>query len=183
MKRFNACLLAVAAIALCATSAQAVDLDGKKGIGYTSTINGVNGFDFQMGVGNLIVEAIVGATNASDKDADGGTTLLGLGLGAHFQALRADAAAWTVGGRINIGYLQPGYTGGDAPDSITEFGISIPTRVYWFPNKHISLHVETGIDLQFPGEDGAVTSTVASPEGTAFVIFDVSSGIGMTFWW
>ena len=182
MKRFNACLLAVAAIALCATSAQAVDLDGKKGIGYTSTINGVNGFDFQMGVGNLIVEAIVGVTSASVKDADGGDLNLGLGLGAHFQALRAEKAAWTVGGRINIGYHQPGYVGSTAPDAVTEFGISIPTRVYWFPNKHISLHVESGIDLQFPGEDGPVV-TGAPAEGTAFVIFDVSSGIGMTFWW
>jgi hypothetical protein len=177
MKRL---LLAFAAIALCATSAHAVDLNSKKGIGYASTISGVNGINFQMGVGNLILEGILGVTMASEKDADQGLTNLGLGLGAHFQALRAEKAAWTVGGRLNVGYLQPPVKDADA---ITEFGISIPTRVYWFPNKHISLHVETGIDLQFPGEDGAVTSTVASPEGTAFLIFDVSSGIGMTFWW
>lgn len=181
MKRL---LLAFAAIALCATSAHAVDLDGKKGLGYADTISGVNGLNFQMGVGNLVLEGVLGVTMAKADGEDSGATMLGLGLGAHFQALRAEKAAWTVGGRINIGYGQ-GSTpkGGDAPDAITEFGLSIPTRVYWFPNKHISLHVETGIDLQFPGEDGAVIARNATPKGTAFVIFDYAAGMGMTFWW
>lgn len=184
MKRLNACLLAVAAVALCATSAQAVDLNGKKGIGYTDSLNGVNGFSFQMGVGNLILEGILGLTLDSPKDNDGMGRHLGLGLGAHFQALRAESAAWTVGGRINIGNLQPVTPkGADTPDGVTEFGLSIPTRVYWFPNKHISLHVESGIDIQFPPKEGAVTSGVASPEGTAFTVFDFSSSVGMSFWW
>ena len=190
MKRLNACLLAVAAIALCATSAHAVDLDGKKGIGYVKTINNVNGFNFQMGVGNLIIEGILGVTLASPKDSDGGFRDLSVGLGAHFQALRADAAAWTVGGRIDINNNTPAYTG-DAPDGATEFGIAIPTRVYWFPNKHISLFVETGIQIAFPpktsdtGDNGNLggAGAGAGPEGTAFGIFDASGALGMTFWW
>lgn len=177
MKRL---LLAFATIALCASSAHAVDLDGKKGLGYTQTIAGVNGLNFQMGVGNLILEGVLGLTQASEKDADQGLMNLGLGLGAHFQALRAEKAAWTVGGRLNIGYNQPPVKDADA---ITEFGISIPTRVMWFPNKHISFHVETGIDIKIPGEDGPVLGSVVGAEGTAFVLFDISSGLGMTFWW
>lgn len=198
MKRLNACLLAVAALALCATSAHAVDLNGKKGIGYTDTITAVNGFNFQMGVGNLILEGVLGLTIASEKDDDAAGRDLSVGLGAHFQALRAESAAWTVGGRIDINNnINNTPKDADSPDGITEFGISIPTRVYWFPNKHISLHVETGIVLSFPpkaadsGETGRLggvaqipgVGTVPGPEGSGFGIFDVSSGMGMTFWW
>lgn len=191
MKRLNACLLAVAAVALTASAAHAVDLDGKKGIGYTRTITNVNGFNFQMGVGNLVLEGILGFTMATPDGADAGGRDLSIGLGAHFQALRADAAAWTVGGRININNnVLPTPEGGEQ-DGITEFGISIPTRVYWFPNKHISLHVETGIQISFPpeaadtGETGNIggPAAAAGPKGTGFAVFDASSGIGMTFWW
>ncbi|MGK0358754.1 MAG: hypothetical protein ACI9U2_001047 [Bradymonadia bacterium] len=192
MKRLNTCLLAVAAIALCASSAQAVDLDGKKGIGYTNTISGVNGFNFQMGVGNLILEGILGTTMATPKDFDAGGRDLSIGLGAHFQALRAQSAAWTVGGRIEINNnVNATPEGADSQDGVTEFGISIPTRVYWFPNKNISLHVESGIQISFPpkaadtGETGNIggPASVGGPESLGFAIFDISSGIGMTFWW
>lgn len=192
MKRLNACLLAVAALALCATSAHAVDLNGKKGIGYTTTLDGINGFNFQMGVGNLILEGILGLTMATPKDFDAGGRDLSVGLGAHFQALRAESAAWTIGGRIEINNnIAPTPEGADSPDGITEFGLSIPTRVYWFPNKHIGLYVESGIQISFPpeaadsGETGNIggPAAIAGPESTGFAIFDASSGIGMSFWW
>ncbi|MCA9524919.1 MAG: hypothetical protein KC549_01320 [Myxococcales bacterium] len=184
MKKFGLFALVVAASSLFVANAHAVDLNGKKGIGYTETINNVNGFNFQFGTGNLILEGILGLTMGSSKDADAMGRMLTLGLGGHFQALRAEAAAWTIGARINVGNAV-GETpkGGDAPDGATEFGLSIPTRVYWFPNKHISLHVETGIDIQFPPKEGAVTSNAAVPEGSTFAIFDFGTGVGMSFWW
>ena len=192
MKRLNACLLAVAAVAMTASVAHAVDLDGRKGIGSTTPINNVNGFNFQMGVGNLIIEGILGVTLATPKDFDAGGRDLSVGLGAHFQALRADKAAWTVGGRIDINNnVFPTGKGAPSQDGITEFGLSIPTRVYWFPNKNISLHVESGIQIAFPpkaadtGETGNVggPASAGGAESTGFAIFDISSGIGMTFWW
>jgi hypothetical protein len=189
MKKLSLMALVVAASSLFAANALAVDLNSKKGIGYTDTLNGVNGLNFQFGVGNIILEGILGVSLDSPKDNDGMGRNLTLGLGGHFQALRAEQAAWTVGGRINIGNRLPATPkGGDAADGATEFGISIPTRVYWFPNKHISLHVETGIDIQMApelGDDGTggPVFSGASPEGSAFLIFDTSSSIGMTFWW
>ncbi|MEZ4463339.1 MAG: hypothetical protein R3F43_02165 [bacterium] len=71
---------------------------------------------------------------------------------------------------------------GQKPEAITEFGLAIPTRVYWFPNKHISLHVETGIDIQLVGDKGTVYTGMRG-EGTYFLVFDTSSSVGMTFWW
>ena len=189
MKKLSLMALVVAASSLFAANAFAVDLNSKKGIGYTNTLNGVNGLNFQFGVGNIILEGILGVSLDSPKDNDGMGRNLTLGLGGHFQALRAEQAAWTIGGRINIGNAV-GVAGDPAknpsfvkePESVTEFGISLPTRVYWFPNKHISLHVETGIDIQLVGDKGAVY-TNGGGEGTYFRIFDTSSSIGMTFWW
>ncbi len=194
MKKLSLMALAVAASSLFAANAFAVDLNSKKGIGYTDTLQrgGVNGLNFQFGVGNIILEGILGLSLTSPKfldasgkaqDNDGMGRHLTLGLGGHFQALRAEQAAWTIGGRINIGNAQAATPkGADTPDGVTEFGLSIPTRVYWFPNKHISLHVETGIDIQLVGDKGAVY-TNGGGEGTYFRLFDTSSSVGMTFWW
>ena len=186
MKKLSLMALAVAASSLFAANAFAVDLNSKKGIGYTDTLNGVNGLNFQFGVGNIILEGILGISMDSPKDNDGMGRNLTLGLGGHFQALRAEQAAWTIGGRINIGNGQPVTPkGADTPDGVTEFGLSIPTRVYWFPNKHISLHVETGIDIQLVGDKGAALGGFGGGqgEGTYFGLFDSSSSVGMTFWW
>jgi len=182
MKKLNLLALVVATSSLFAANAFAVDLNGKKGIGYVKTLNGVNGFDFQFGTGNLIIEGILGLSLDSPKDNDGMGRTLTLGVGGHFQALRAEAAAWTIGGRINIGNGQaPTPKGLDAPDGVTEFGLSIPTRVYWFPNKHISLFVETGIDIQLVGDKGNVYTS--GGEGTYFKLFDTEGSVGMSFWW
>ncbi|MEZ4469428.1 MAG: hypothetical protein R3F60_01230 [bacterium] len=181
MKKLGLFALVVAASSLFVANAHAVDLNGKKGIGYTDTLNGVNGFNFQFGTGNLIIEGILGLTHLSPKDNDAAGRDLTLGIGGHFQALRAEAAAWTIGGRINIGnHVDPDL--GQKPEAITEFGLAIPTRVYWFPNKHISLHVETGIDIQLVGDKGTVYTDMGG-EGTYFLVFDTSSSVGMTFWW
>ena len=184
MSRIRVVVLALLATAFTVSAAHAVDLNGKKGLGYAESINGANGIAFNYGLGNLFLEGMLGVTLDSPKDNDGMGRDLAIGLGAHFQALRAEEAAWTIGGRIAIANgvaVTP--KGADAPDGVTQFGIDIPTRVYWFPNKHISLHAETGISLQFAPKEGNALGNLATPDGSAFVIFDTTLRWGMTFWW
>lgn len=178
-------LLALIAFGMTTAVAHAVPLNGKKGIGYAESIGGANGIAFNYGTGNLIIEGMLGLSRSTPKDVDGAGMNTGIGLGVHFQALRAEKAVWTVGGRVNIGMNSPVTPkGADAPDSSTQFGLDIPTRVYWFPNKHVSLHVETGISIYNTPKEGDVFGRgKAGPEGSDIVFFDTSSSIGMTFWW
>ncbi len=177
MSRIRVVLMALVAMAFTVGTAHAVDLNGKKGIGFAQSIGGPSGFAFDYGLGNLHLEALLGVPILMPEGGETGYTL-NLGLGAHFQALRTDAAAWTIGGRVNIGLDQPPVK--DA-DSVTQFGIDIPMRVYWFPNKNISLHVEGGIAIQLEGDKGSVFGTPG--EGTYISFLNPISAIGMTFWW
>ena len=170
-------------------TAHAIDINGKKGLGYAQSIGGANGIAFNYGVGNLIIEAMLGVSVDSPKDNEAVGHNLAVGLGAHFAALRAAEAAWTLGARINIGNSVPAKAKGatEDPEGPTQFGVDIPTRVYWFPNKHLSLHIETGISLMFVPEEGAALRYAGSgglaTEGSFFGIFDAATGMGMTFWW
>lgn len=179
-------------------AAQAIEVDGKKGLGYAAAIGGAQGLAFNYGVGNLIIEGILGLDYASYSVGDTDFSAFGvnLGVGAHFAALRAEQAAWTIGARFNLGYGGVGPQGGPfAPDpedaeevqTVTQFGFDIPTRVYWFPNKHFSIHTEFGIAIKIGPEDGVLFPGVVA-DGLAVEIFDnglagLVGGAGATFWW
>ncbi|MFN3200130.1 MAG: hypothetical protein ACE366_17160 [Bradymonadia bacterium] len=194
-------LLALAVVAMVAASfstASAVPLNGKKGVGYARAIGGTDGLTFNFATGNLIIEGILGVHSISpdDSDADKRTNNIRLGAGVHFQALRADAAALTVGGRLNVGlgnHVAGAPTSvnddGDDLESVTQIGIDIPVRVYWFPIKYFSMHMETGIAYVSNPEKG---STLAAPgaagaKGTDIIIggnggAGAFGNIGFTFW-
>jgi hypothetical protein len=174
-KAFLSGVAVVAALGI--STASAVELDGKKGIGAATAIGGTTGLAFNYGTGNLAIEGILSVDNFTPgKDIDAVNTIK-LGVGAHFMALRADKAAWSVGGRVNVGYKT-----GD--EDVTQFGLDIPTRVYWFADEHFSLHFETGISIAMAGDKGGILPTEATaPESRDINIFGIQSGIGATFWW
>ncbi len=163
---------------------------GKKGIGVAAAIGGPTGLAFNFGMGNLAVEGILGIKQVSPDEAEGGLSL-GLGAGAHFAVLRSENAAFTVGGRLNIGLTKepiPQAKGGDQ-ESITQIGIDIPMRVYWFADKHFSLHFETGIAVIMNPEKGQVWGATAGAKGMDIVVFGDPkatgsfANMGATFWW
>ncbi|MCK6574467.1 hypothetical protein L6V77_25580 [Myxococcota bacterium] len=167
-------VVAAAVTAFGVSAAQAGDLvDGKKGLGFTSAIGGPAGLAFDYGTGNLAIEGILGIDYFSPKDGDASKKIV-LGAGAHFMALRAEKAAFSVGGRLNLGT-------GTAVDDAMNFGLDIPMRVYWFADEHVSLHVEGGIAIKMIGDKGSVFS--AASEGTEMNIVSPITGLGMTFWW
>ena len=189
MKKVRLVSISLFALVLSVSTANAVDVNGKKGIGYAAAIGGPAGLSFNYGVGNLMIEGILGVQYKSFKDDEPeAQTSIDLGIGAHFQVLRAESAAFTAGARVNIGTGK-----GSVPndkgelEDITQFGIDIPTRVYWFPTKNISLHTEFGISLLFGPEKGTLFGDVA-PEGMNVHLFDGNGAgpfghMGMTFWW
>ena len=170
-KAFLSGVAAVAALGI--STASAVELDGKKGIGAAAGIGGIEGLAFNYGTGNLAVEGLLGVNMLMPDSGDGVNTIT-LAAGAHFMALRADKAAWSVGGRLNIGLGK----------DTNEFGLDIPTRVYWFADEHFSLHFETGIRIEMVPEKGSVFGRgAAGAKGKEIGLFDTQSGVGATFWW
>ena len=178
MKRIVA--IALVATAFSVSTAHAVDTNGKKGIGVAAASGGPAGFAFNFGLNNMHVEAILGIPMQMPKDGETGYQL-GLAAGLHYQALRAEHAAWTIGGRLNIGMNQPPVK--DA-DSVTQFGLDIPMRVYWFADKHFSLHFEGGISIQMVGDKGAAfAGNAGAAEGNYIDFLSANAGMGATFWW
>ncbi len=172
-KAFLSGVAAVAAIGI--STASAVELDGKKGIGAAAGIGGVQGLAFNYGTGNLAVEGLLNAKMGLPKEGDS-TTDINLGLGAHFMALRADKAAFSVGGRLNLamGKTKPDLKEDPTAkaEDVTQFGLDIPTRVYWFADEHVSFHFESGIRVaNVTGDDKAIG------------LFDSTQTVGATFWW
>ena len=175
-------VVAAAVTALGVSTAQAGDLvDGKKGLGFTSAIGGPAGLAFDYGTGNLAIEGILGIDYFSPKDGDAAKAIK-LGAGAHFMALRAEKAAFSVGGRLNLGLGDIRPAGATKSESVTNFGLDIPMRVYWFADEHVSLHVEGGIAVKMIGDKGSIFAT-GTPEGTEMNIISPITGLGMTFWW
>jgi|GEM_PF-4640417 len=173
-KAFLSGVAAVAALGI--STASAVELDGKKGIGAAAGIGGVQGLAFNYGTGNLAIEGLLGVNALMPKEGDGMNTIL-FGAGAHFMALRADKAAFSVGGRLNLAMGKAG------TEDVTQFGLDIPTRVYWFADEHVSLHWESGVSIKLSTDKGEVLPVGAGPEGKAIGLFNVINQVGATFWW
>lgn len=172
-------VVAAAVTALAVSTAQAGDLvDGKKGLGIAKAMGGATGLAFDYGTGNLAIEGILGIGYVSPDSGDAAKTIH-FAAGAHFMALRAEKAALSAGGRLNLGM------GDVAGESVTQFGLDIPVRVYWFADEHFSLHFETGIAVVMSPEKGNIFPGAAGPKGMDINIANAAplSNVGATFWW
>lgn len=161
------------------SAAQAGDLvAGKKGLGIASAIGGPTGLAFNYGVDNLAIEGILGVGFVSPDEGDAVKTI-NFGAGVHFMALRAEKAALSAGGRLALGM------GDRNGESITQFGLDIPVRVYWFADEHFSLHFETGISVVMVPEKGAIYHEAAGLKSMELGIVNAAtlSNVGATFWW
>ena len=190
----------LAALSICALPAHGSTIDGMKGIGYASAIGGPKGLSFNFGVGRLAVETLLGFSRFSYRDNVPEPEVIFTGaLGGHFQVLRAQYAAVTLGARFNIGTgktlseLDAGNAAvsGSQLQTITQFGFDLPMRIYWFPDKHISIHTEFGIAFFMGSKDALLFSPNdgdigLAPEGLAIVAFREATPVGqlgLTFWW
>lgn len=176
--------LALFIFTLAFSAAHAAKLNNRKGLGYAQAIGGPDGIAFSYGSGAVIIEGIFGLQRETfDEDIKpkrDPIINLDFALGAHYQALRASHAAFTVGGRFNIMNGKP------LEDDITQFGFDIPMRVYYFANKNISFHTELGISILM-GPDKGVLSGDVEPKGVKINGFNGNMGrfgnMGLTFWW
>lgn len=193
MSKIRVMALTVAALVIGVGSAQAVEtFEGKKGIGFAQAIGGPQGLAFNFGMGNLAIEGILGISQQGVKDGEGSLSV-GLGAGVHFAVLRSENAAFTAGGRLNVGIGKNPETGakGTKQESVTQIGIDVPLRVYWFADKHFSLHMEFGLAYAMHAKEGDVFGgNRVGAEGTDIVVLGDPRGgkstfgnIGATFWW
>lgn len=180
-----------AAVLLAASPALSADVKGRKALGYAQAIGGPSGLAFQFGVTNhLMAEGIVGLQYFDFDDADTDAEFwLELSLGAHFQVLQAESAAFTAGGRLNVLTGPAGVAEDMSKTDVTQFGVDIPTRVYWWPTKYISLHAETGVSFLFGPEDAVINGAPGlTAKGMAINVFSgfeagAFGNLGMSFWW
>ncbi len=178
----------------------ASEFDGRKGVGFASAIGGPSGLAIGYGVGNLFLEGIVGVSRyESGADSDAPSTLVGLGLASHFQVLRSRHAALSVGARFNLGAGSAETTSMDGSaigqgesQEITQVGFDIPLRIYWFPDRHISIHTELGLAILIAPSDGVLFGSndangrSLERDGVALHAFrgsDPAGKLGLTFWW
>ncbi len=185
-----ACAPAVAGAVESADKASA-ELRGKKGIGYARSIGGASGLSFLYGItDHLMVEGLLGIQYISYEDDEAQSQFwLAVALGAHFQILQAENAAFSAGARLNLFTGPAGQDTEGAPVDVTQTGVDIPLRVWWWPDEHISLHIETGVAFLFGPDSGVITGDGQLEAGGLVVnIFDnLDTGafghIGLTFWW
>ncbi|MCB9543576.1 MAG: hypothetical protein R3F65_29685 [bacterium] len=184
-------LVMAASAAEARTGKAAAELQGKKGIGYARAIGGPSGLSFYYGLTDaLMVEGILGIQYVSyDDEARQSQFWLDLALGAHLQILQAEQAAFTAGARLNLFTGPAGQDSAGAPADVTQTGVDIPLRAWWWPDEHISLHIETGIAFLF-GPDSGVIAGEGQLEANGMVInvfdnldADLFGHIGITFWW
>lgn len=189
--RFALMSTLAAAVLLAASPAFSADVKRRRALGYAQSIGGPSGLAFQYGVTNhLMAEGILGIQYFSYDDADTDAQFwLEVALGAHFQVLQAESAAFTVGGRLNVLSGPAGTAEDGSATDVTQIGVDIPTRVYWWPTKYVSLHVETGVSIMFGPEDAVLNGSPGlTAKGMAINIFSASDAgsfgnIGMSFWW
>lgn len=166
--------------------AEAVPLDGRYGVGYAQAIGGPAGLAINLGLGNFIIETLLGFEYETFGDS-GRASAVGLqaGAGGHFQLLRAQRASLTAGARLNLLTGRTDAASGQGTTDVFQWGVDLPVRVYWFPDEHLSVHTEFGLSIQVGSEDGVLTDGL-TPSGLKLDGFGGTSlfgGLGLTFWW
>ena len=179
-------------------STATADIDQKKGVGFAQAIGGPTGLAINYGVGSLGLEAIIGMSRFSYlDDTPEPRVIFASGLGAHFHLLNSRNGALSVGARFNIATgsarASTQTAAGSLPDvnEVTQVGLDVPLRVYWFPTRHISIHTEFGVAILMGSDDGLLFSardvdSELAPEGLAVIAFRHSTPLGqlgLTYWW
>jgi len=73
-------------------------------------------------------------------------------------------------------------------NDVTDIGVDLPLRIYWFADEHFSFHFESGLSLDIGPEDGNLIGLGAPADGTRWTIFgnldsNAYGFVGGTFWW
>ena len=180
--------------------ANASEFDGRRGVGFASAIGGPSGLAIGYGVGNLFLEGIVGVSRyESGSDTNEASTIVGLGLASHFQILRSRYAALSIGARFNLGAgsadaesIDGSAIGQGESQEVTQAGFDLPMRIYWFPDRHVSIHTELGLAVLIAPSDGVLfgandaNGRSVERDGIALHAFrgsEPAGKLGLTFWW
>ncbi|NUN14515.1 MAG: hypothetical protein HUU55_12875 [Myxococcales bacterium] len=167
-----ACLMVLALV----TSAQAKDMDGKFGVGYSQSLTGgASGLGLNYWAGDLKIGAILGIDFFSPDGGDSETNLK-LGLQGLYAIARSNDANLNFGLRVNIGV---------ASAAETAFGLQfdLPLEGEYFLSDHFSLYGHVGLTVTIVGEDG---NPLAPGKGKGFGIGvgdgGFSGGAGFNFY-
>ena len=170
---------------------RALDLNKKRGLSLLTLPKGSSGLGINVGLNtNSFGELIIGG-DWRQPNARSAELNLRLSLGAHIQLIQArDDAMLTFGARFRVIYseiceVDPALCADrSAVSPLTpQYAVELPLRIYWFPNKYISIHSELGTSISW-GEGGA-TKGETSLSGVHFILFsqsNVSGQLGLSLW-
>lgn len=170
---------------------RALDLNQKRGVSLLSLSEKASGLGLNLGLSpNSFGELILGGDwrRPTSRSAE---LQLGISLGAHIQLIQArDDAMLTFGTRFRVEYSEICEVEASlcadrsAISPLTpQYSVELPLRVYWFPNKYISIHSELGTKIAW-GTAGA-TEGITALSGAQVILFSqssLSSQLGLTLW-
>ena len=140
------------------SSQRALDFKSKLGVGYGSILGDPDRqLLIQWGAHRLFILELTGGFSKSSQGDQLSSSFLGLGLGGHFQLIQArDVAGLTIGVRVKGDFGQRCDSAVTCDASLKDdlalnnYALALPAvRLFWFPNRYISLHAEFGVHLQF----------------------------------
>lgn len=199
-------LLACLASTLTAVSANAMNVDGKFGIGFEETLTSVgvrqsrdlagtatalpdmdaSGLAARWYLGNLGLEAIVGAglhrpRQPATGSADTEYTML-LSAGAFYNVYRAPSVNLAIGGRLLNGWSRRNDQSGQATAWRYGLALELPLRVEYFFSPAFAIGAAVGPVLTWNFAAGNPLTGVANSFDISLTRGDFSGGLGFTYY-
>ena len=176
-----------APLAIQADEGRSLLLNGRTGWGAQRSLSQLEGLSIQRGFGQFLIgEFTLGLSHRYEQAQN--AFLLNMSAGLHLQLRQAgDVALFTVGLRYGTAIGDPCMLtarceGELLNDAQAQF-IELPFRIYWFPNRFISLHAEFGALLRLGGRERSFYQ-LPSEDGSQLDIFRGGplAGLGLSLW-
>ncbi len=187
-----------------ASSAYAMNVDGKFGIGFEETLIGVgvrqgsliagsssgntaalpaSGMAFRYHFGNIGIEAIVGASMRSTLGGTGDLQYTALASGGLFyNAVRAPSVNLAIGARLVNGWARQNDSHGLAQGTRYGMGAEIPLRVEYFFSPAFAIGAAVGITMVWSGNSANPLTGSSKSFDLTLTRGDFSGGLGFTYY-
>lgn len=176
---------------LLAAPADARDMNGKFGLGYSQTLGGVSGIHLKYFVHDVLIEGTIGLDLFKPKDMDPRTSVKGA-VGIFYNFARFEVANLGVGVRADVGWRNgeavtaefrkscDASTGADctkSQPSAWQFNVEIPLLAELFFTDHFAVNVQAGVLFTI-----VQNQQKALPQSTGQMATDTSEkGFGFSF--
>jgi hypothetical protein len=177
-----------------AAPAEARDMNGKFGLGYSQTLGGVSGLHLKYFIKDFVIEGTVGFDLFKPKDMDPRTSVKGA-VGVFYNFARFEIANLGVGARVDIGwrngeaitaFLRKTCLAGNndaatcsalSGGSAWQINLEVPLMAEVFFTDHFAVNIQAGVLFTFVTQQNK-----ALPQNTGLLSTDTEEkGFGFSF--